>query len=52
MADFTCTVTGCGFKSEGHPTKKQADARGAEHKTEHDTGKPMREITEFVKAQR
>lgn len=51
MADFNCTVTGCGFKSTNHATKRQADARGAEHKAEHETGKPMREIGEFMKEQ-
>lgn len=44
MPDYTCPA--CAFVSAGHETKKAADARGVEHQTEHDTGKPMRELTE------
>lgn len=51
MATFTCKESGCDFKSYGHDTKKQADARGEEHAKEHETGKPMREIKDFMKAQ-
>ena len=37
----------CGFKTVGWPTKKLAEARIAEHATEHDTGEPMRELQDF-----
>lgn len=47
MADFKCKE--CGFESRDHETKKQADARGKEHQQEHESGKPMREIKDFMK---
>lgn len=50
MATFECKQ--CGFRSVDHETKKQADARGKEHMEEHDTGKPMREIGEFMADQK
>lgn len=48
---FECKEPDCGFKSYGHGTKKQAEARGKEHKAEHESGKPMREIKDFMSAQ-
>lgn len=42
--DYVCAD--CEFVSRGHATKKAAAARGAEHQTEHETGEPMRELTE------
>ena len=32
--DYECPA--CGFKSVGHSTKKAANARGQEHKREHE----------------
>lgn len=52
--DFVCDEPrGCGipggtpFPSTGWPTKKIAEARGAQHKREHQEGVPMPELAEF-----
>lgn len=47
MADFQCPKPGCEFASLGWATDEQADARGAEHLNEHDTGEPMTELVAF-----
>lgn len=36
--DFVCDRPRCGFKSTGWQTQELADARGAQHYDEHDTG--------------
>lgn len=36
------------FRSTGWPTKKAAEARGAEHMKEHDTGEEMTLLSEFA----
>lgn len=42
---FTCAD--CGFESSGWSSKQKATARGAEHKAEHESGEPMRELADF-----
>lgn len=37
----------CGFRSDGWPTKKVAEARMTQHAAEHDTGQPMPELEAF-----
>ena len=44
---YQCPDPGCGFTSEGWPTKKARDARGRQHQAEHDTGEPMPELIDF-----
>ena len=46
-ADFVCEVPRCGWSSSGWDTPDQAEARGAEHQNEHETGELMTELTEF-----
>lgn len=41
----------CGFMSARHETKKSANARGAEHMQEHETGEPMRELADFMRGE-
>jgi len=36
MADYVCPRPDCQFTSIGHPTKKAAQERGAEHTAEHE----------------
>lgn len=47
MADYKCSIPGCGWTSTGWESKKVADARGAQHEAEHKTSKPMPELHEF-----
>lgn len=42
--DYECP---CGFVSRGWSKKKDADARGAQHEAEHETGEVMPELAEF-----
>ena len=36
----------CGFVSRGWPTQEAADATGAAHEKEHETGEPMPELAD------
>jgi hypothetical protein len=44
---FTCTRPACSFASSGWATPEQAEARGAEHIREHDTGELMTVLVAF-----
>ena len=44
---FTCDRPRCGWKSFNWNTQAQAEARGAEHYNEHDTGELMTDLREF-----
>lgn len=45
--DFVCDRPRCGFKSTGWSTQELADARGAQHYDEHDTGIAAPELHMF-----
>jgi len=45
---FSCEEPNCGFQSFDWSTKKLANIRGAEHKAEHKSGEPMRELVDYV----
>lgn len=48
--DFLCDFpagTCAPFLSQGWETEAQAEARGAEHLAEHETGEPMTELVAF-----
>ncbi len=47
MVNFECDVPRCGFRSLGWETQAQADARGAQHAKEHETGELMQGLREF-----
>lgn len=41
-----CETVGCGFVSDGWPTKAAAGERMSQHLDEHATGEPMPELAE------
>lgn len=49
MHDFTCKEPGCEFTSTAWPSKAARDARGRQHRTEHETGEPMPELADNQK---
>lgn len=51
LYDFHCDAPQCGFRSLSHLTEEARDARGAQHKTEHETGQAMPELVDFMKEQ-